>query len=100
MNSNGGVLILIVFIVLIMNAVFLFFRIRNNPLRKSSRKQRAPEEFEDSIRREKQINLRIEQEDENAKRRVELRNSTLELYDAVRKKAAEAETNPYRESDA
>lgn len=100
----GGILITIVLIVLLMNAVLLVFKLRRNPLRKSSRHYKAPEELEGSIVREKRINLMLEQEHENAIRQVELRNKTLELYDEVRRKAAAAEaragTDPYRESDA
>ena len=99
MDGIGGILILVVLIVLVANAGFLFFRLRKTPLRKSSRKHRAPDEEEDAIRREKQIHLWLEQEEEDAKRRVELRNKTLELYDEVRRRAASAETPSSQESD-
>jgi predicted Holliday junction resolvase-like endonuclease len=89
MEAFFGSIIAIVFIVLAMNFILLFLRMRKNPPRKSSRK--APNEDVAAVWRDKEIQRRLEREQDSAERIVELRNKTFELYELVRRNAELAE---------
>jgi len=82
MSSVFNAVVALVFIVIIINFIMLYLRLRKDIPRKSGRK--APSEADAAIWREKEIYRRLEREQENLARCVELRNSTLALYEEVR----------------
>jgi predicted Holliday junction resolvase-like endonuclease len=96
MDPVIGSIITIVFIVILMNFILLFLRLKKNRLRKPGKK--VPEEWESVQWRDKEIQRRIDREQADAMRQFELRNNTLELYAEVRRRAAEREKEPETES--
>jgi len=84
-------LIAIVFFIVAINFFMLFFRLKKEGHHKTDRK--APGEAEASKWRAKEIQRRLDREQEDAVRRVELRNKTLELYEQVRKNAENEENS-------
>jgi len=83
-------LVVIVFFVLALNFYFLLSRMRKDKRTKRSYRI-APSEREQSLWREKEIERRMEREQDIALERVRLRNETLALYDEVRRRAAARE---------
>ena len=83
MNQFTGSLLAIVVIFLLINAVFWFRRYRRyiKPVKKAEPEEQA------MARRAHEIQRRFNREHEDALKRVELRNSTLALYEQVRKNA-------------
>jgi hypothetical protein len=86
MKNTFSFMIAIVFLVVAMNAFVLFLRLRKEHRPKIRRA--AMEESEASKWRDKEIRRRLDREQDDAGRYVELRNKTLDLYDQVRKNAA------------
>ena len=89
MNSSHAILIAVVFFIVAINFFLLFLRLRRD--RNPETKGKAAEENEAVKWRANAIQRRLHNELEDSARRVELRNKTLDLYEQVRKKAAEAE---------
>jgi len=79
-------IIAVVFFILAANFFMLYRRLRRNRSGKSGKP--AMEEKEAAKRRDREIQRRLDLEQEDAARSVELRNKTLELYEQVRKNAA------------
>jgi len=79
----------IVFIVIVINFAMLYNRLKRD--KKLKREGIAMSEPEASRWREKEIQRRLDREQEEAVKRVDLRNKTLELYEQVRRNAAAAE---------
>ena len=82
------VIVLVVFVIAI-NFFMLFFRLRRDRYRKPGRA--SVEEAQAARWREKELQRRLDREQEEAAHRVELRNNTLALYDQVRRNAAARE---------
>ena len=82
-------IIAIVAFVITLNFVMLFIRLRRDKYRKPSRE--TLEEAKAAELRDREIKRRLNREEEDALHQVELRNKTLDLYMAVRRRAAERE---------
>lgn len=80
-----GYLIAIIVFVIVGNFFLLFKRHKGD--RKPSKKPALSESAASRIR-DREIQRRIDREQEDAARRVDLRNKTFELYEQVRKNAA------------
>ena len=91
MNNAFSFLIAIVFLVLALNAAMLFLRHRNES--RTTSRRAAMEESEAVKWREKEINRRLDREQEDAEKYVELRNRTLDLYEQVRRNAAAGDSS-------
>jgi len=100
MDGAYAFLIAIVFFVIVLNFFMLFMQLRRNRSPKTGRV--AMDEKKAAELRAKEIQRRLDREQEDAARQVELRNKTLDLFDQVRKNAAEAEresTTPLENSE-
>ena len=82
-------LIAIVAFVIALNFMMLFFRLRRDRYRKPSKE--VIEEEKAVVWRDKEIRRRLDREQEEAIRYVELRNQTLALYEECRRRAAALE---------
>ena len=89
MSPILATLVGVVFVVIALNFIMLYIRLKRDFPLKSQRK--APDEARAAIVRDREVRYRIEVEQENAERRVELRNKTFELYEQVRRSAAAEE---------
>ena len=78
-------LLAIICLILVINAIMLYRRVRKDRNPKIVKK--AMSEKEAVLQRDKEIWRRLDNEQEQAARQVELRNKTLELYEQVRKNA-------------
>ena len=85
MNSTLAFLIAIVFFVIALNFFMLFARLKGGIRPKSNRK--AMDEKEAKAWRDREIQRRLDREQEEYANRVEKRNKTLELYKQVQKNA-------------
>ena len=92
MKNTFVFLIAIVFLVLALNFLMLFIRLRKER-RPGRNKKAALEEKDAVIWRNKEIQRMLDYEQETAEREVELRNRTLELYEQVRRNAAVEEVS-------
>ena len=81
-----GSIIAIVCIVVFMNFILLFLRMRKNSTRMPSRP--ALEEEKAVEQRDKVIQGRLDREQDEAEKYIMKRNKTLALYDEVRRRAA------------
>jgi len=79
----------LVFIVIVVNFIMLYIRLKRDLPRKSGKK--VPEEEEAMLLRENEIKRRLSLEKDAAERFLEQRAKTWELYEQVRRNAAEAE---------
>jgi predicted Holliday junction resolvase-like endonuclease len=79
-------LVALVFFVIALNFYFLYRRLRRDRYRKPGKQ--AMEEKIAAELRAREIQRRLDREQEDMANRVELRNKTLELYEIVRKNAA------------
>ena len=79
----------IVFFVIALNLFFLYRRLKRDKSRRPKRK--ALDEQRAAVLRDNEIKRRLEREQDDAMRRVELRNRYFELLEQVRHNAAEAE---------
>ena len=86
MNNTLSFMISIVLLVVSLNAVMLYLRLRKEHRPKTRRA--AMEENEASKWRDKEIIRMLDREQDDAVKHVELRNKTLALYEQVRKNAA------------
>ena len=91
MNGAFAFLIAVVFFVIILNFFMLFRRMKRDQRPRIGRK--AMSEQKAAEMRDREVHRRIEREQEHAARQVELRNKTFELYEQVRRNAAERERN-------
>ena len=82
-------MVAIVFIVIAINFFVLFLRFKKNRFHKIVTP--AKEEKEAALLRDRVIMNRLQCEQDEAARYVELRNKTLDLYEQVRRNAAAAE---------
>jgi len=89
MGNTFVVLVAIIFFVIAINFFMLFARLKGTRPRKIEKA--AMEEKEAVEWRDREIQRRLDREQEDAIKQIELRNKTLELYEQVRKEAAEAE---------
>ena len=89
MSSVYAFLVAIIVMVVAMNFFMVFRRFRRDFRPRSKRV--AMDEITAAKLREKEVWRRIEREQEDAARQVELRNNTFKLYDIVRKRASDAE---------
>ena len=97
MNALFGSLVAIVFIVIAVNFIMLFYRFRRDFPKKPGKK--AMDEAKAVIIRDKAILQMIEREQEEAIRRTELQNKTLDLYAQVRKRAEERDKQELNDSE-
>jgi len=89
MDTLLGPLIAIVFIVIAINFVMLYIRLKRDFPKKTTKN--ILEENEAAVIRDRAIHQKIEREQEDAEQRVMLRNKTLELYEEVRRNAEKNE---------
>lgn len=89
MEGAFAYIVAIVFFVIALNFFFLYMRLKKDRYRKTGKV--AIEEEKAAKLREKEIQRRLNREQEDAARFIELRNKTLDLYDQVRKRANERE---------
>ena len=89
MDGAFAFLLAIVFFVILMNFFALFMRMRRDRRPKTGRV--AMDEKRAAVLRAKEIQRRLDREQEEAIRQIERRNKTLELYEQVRRNAAAAE---------
>jgi len=92
-----GSLIGIVFVVIAMNFIMLYIRIRRDWPRKPARK--AMEEDKAVMLRDRYIQSMLSREQEESERLADKRNKTLDLYEQVRKKHEDDEENPVQIDD-
>ena len=88
MDSTFAIMIAIVFFVIAMNFFMLFVRLKRDI--PSKRSGKVMEKKDSDAWRDREIQRRLNSENEENANRVEMRNKTLELYEQVRKNA---ETN-------
>jgi hypothetical protein len=84
MNSAFASLVAIIFIIIAINFFMLYLRLKRDRHPKITKA--AVEEKEASEWREKEIKRRIDSEQADAVKFVELQNKTFELYEQVRNK--------------
>jgi len=77
-----GSILAVVFLVIILNFIMLFLRLKRDRIRRPSKD--VMDEKKAAEWREKEIKRRLDREQEEAAERVELRNKTLALYEEVR----------------
>ena len=87
MEGMMGYLLVVILIILIGNAFFFYRQYKRNrkPYVRSTPEEKA------AIYRAHEIQRRLDREQEDAAKQVELRNKTLALYEQVRKNAEAAE---------
>ena len=91
-------IVTIVVLVIVLNFVMLFIRLNRDRVRKPGRA--AIEEEQAARWREKEMCRRLDREQEDAAHKVELRNKTLDLYEQVRRNAADREKAALQEKNA
>jgi len=84
MHSAFAYLVAIIAFVIVLNFFMLFMRLRRDRYKKPDKA--AMEEERAAIHRHKEIQRRLDREQEEMAYRVEMRNKTLELYKEVRKR--------------
>jgi len=89
MENAFAYVVAILFFVIALNFLMMFRRLKRDFPRK--RKTVAILEREAAEIRDMTIQRRLERENEEAERYIELRNKTFELYEQVRQNAAAAE---------
>jgi len=89
MQTAFAYIVAIIGFVIALNFVMLYLRLKRDRYRKPSKE--ALEEAKAVVWRDKEIRRRIDREQEEAAREVELRNQTLALYEEVRRRAAARE---------
>jgi len=87
LESGVAYLFAIIGFVLALNIYFIFARLRKGSNRKKISRV-AVDEAKQALWRDKEVQRRIDREDEDAFERVKLRNETLALYDEVRRRHA------------
>ena len=87
MGGSIAYIVAIVFIVLVLNIYLMFLRIRRGDRRKRTNRV-APDEKKQAVWRDREIERRIEREQDGALERVKLREETLALYEEVRRRHA------------
>ena len=87
-NPFAYILAIVIFVI-VLNFIMLFHRLRRDRYRRPGKA--AVEEEKAAEWREKELQRRLDREQEDFAMRVELRNKTLELYEQVRRSAAERE---------
>ena len=87
------VIIVLIFLVLIANAIVVIIRAGRNRSPYGRRGKKAPKEEDALIRREKIVYRRIAVEQDRIKRYLELRDKTWALYEEVRQRHANDEAS-------
>lgn len=82
---NAGSFVALLFIFLLFNVVLIFHKGR----KARQQMKQIKEERIAAQKREQSLKGDLSREQEEAERRIELQNKTFELYEQVRKKAAE-----------
>ena len=80
-----GSILAVVFLVIVLNFVMLFIRLKRDRVRRPSKE--VMEEAKAVILRDNEIRRQLDREELEAAEYVELRNKTLELYEEVRRRA-------------
>jgi len=88
MDNSVAYLFAIIFVVLALNIYFLSSRMRGSSRRKKMNRV-AVDEAKQALWRDREIERRIEREQDGANERVKLREETLALYEEVRRRHAE-----------
>jgi len=91
MEGAFAYMVAIIFFVIAFNFFFLYMRLKRDRTRTRKSGGVAMEEEKAVRLRDREIQRRLDREQEEAAQRVELRNKTLALYDQVRRRAAAAE---------
>ena len=86
MNAAVASLIAIVFLVVIMNFVFFYLRLKKTSTPYGRKGKQAIMEEEAAIKRDHEVQRRIDVEQDRFIRQIDLRGKTWALYDEVRKK--------------
>jgi len=89
MEGSVGYLFAIVFLVIVVNLYIVFGRMGRRDRRRKKRSQPAADEVKQALWRDREIERRLEREQDGAMERVKLREETLALYDEVRRRHAE-----------
>jgi|GEM_PF-1546512 len=87
MESGVAYIFAIVGLVLALNIYFMFSRFRKGGRRKKLNRA-AVDEAKQALWRDKEVQRRIDREDEDALERVKLKNETLAIYEEVRRRHA------------
>ena len=91
MNPGIAYVFAILLLVVALNLFFVLRRLRSVRGRKRTTKL-PPDEVKQAIWRDKEVQRRIEREQEDAYERVTLRNETLAYYETVRKRHAKIDS--------
>jgi len=92
MDNAAASLFILLFIVVALNFYLIVIRrIRSDNKRSRKPGRIAIDEAKQALWRDKEVQRRIDREQDDAYERVKLRNETLALYDEVRRRAAERE---------
>jgi len=89
MTSAFAYLVAVIFFVILLNFVVLFMRLRRDRYQRPTKP--TMDEEQAAIRRHKEIQRRLDREQEELAYRVEMRNKTLDIYKEVRSKHAQTE---------
>ena len=87
MNTVFAYLVAIIAFVIVINFFMLFVRLKRNKSSKSS--YPAAPEAKAAVHRHREIQRRLDREQEELAHIVEMRNKTFEIYAQVRKQAAQ-----------
>ena len=90
MNAAVGSLIAIVLLVVVMNFVALFMRLKKNRIPYGRKGKQAVEEEVAAIRRDKEVQRRLDLEQDRIRRFLEQRANTWALYEEVRRRHKKA----------
>ena len=88
MDAPTGVLVAIVVLVLVMNFVTFYIRLKKTPSPYGRRGKQALEEHVAEVYRDREVQRRIDIEQDRYSRHIELRKKTWEMYEVVRKRHA------------
>ncbi|MCL2227513.1 MAG: hypothetical protein FWB97_07795 [Oscillospiraceae bacterium] len=97
MESAFAFTIVILFFVVVLNFVMLYMRLKRDKKRKPT--SPTMEEEQAALHRHREIQFRIDREQEQLAYRVEMRNKMLDLFEEVRRKSAEDESKKPGDSD-
>ena len=89
MDGSVGYLFAIVFIVVALNFYLLVMRMGRREKRRKKMNRIAVDEAKQALWRDREIERRLEREQDGALERVKLRDETLALYEKVRQRHAE-----------
>jgi len=87
MNNVFAYLVAIIAFVIVLNFFMLFMRLKRDKAKKSA--YPAAQEEQAAVHRHREIQRRLDREQEELAHIVEMRNKTFEIYAQVRKQAAQ-----------